>query len=187
MAAWASSRIPALAQLYRDARIAPIYEGTNGIQANDLVGRKLARDNGAAARDFIAGIRASDRDLAAAPGAELAPIRASPRRGDGHARALHRLDGRDPWRQSPRWHSPAPRLICASSAPSPAAGSWPWQRWRRSRRLSEAPRSGTEGFLTAKLATARFYADNILAQAEGLAAQIIRGSPPVLALAAEDF
>src|SRR5579862_4905960 len=37
------------AQYYRDARIAPIYEGTNGIQANDLVGRKLARDKGEAA------------------------------------------------------------------------------------------------------------------------------------------
>jgi hypothetical protein len=44
-----------------------------------------------------------------------------------------------------------------------------------------------KAFLMAKLATARFYADNILVQAEGLAAQIMRGSPPALALAAEDF
>jgi acyl-CoA dehydrogenase len=43
MAAWASSRRPARPQLYRDARIAPIYEGTNGIQAIDLVTRKLPR------------------------------------------------------------------------------------------------------------------------------------------------
>jgi alkylation response protein AidB-like acyl-CoA dehydrogenase len=41
------------AQLYRDARILPIYEGTNGIQANDLVFRKLARDGGGAARAFL--------------------------------------------------------------------------------------------------------------------------------------
>ena len=47
-----------VAQLYRDARIAPIYEGTNGIQANDLVGRKLMRDGGASARAFFAKIRA---------------------------------------------------------------------------------------------------------------------------------
>jgi hypothetical protein len=47
-----------VAQLYRDARIAPIYEGTNGIQANDLVGRKLMRDGGASARAFFAQIRA---------------------------------------------------------------------------------------------------------------------------------
>ena len=47
------------AQHLRDARIAPIYEGTNGIQANDLVGRKLGRDGGEAAREFFAEIRAS--------------------------------------------------------------------------------------------------------------------------------
>jgi alkylation response protein AidB-like acyl-CoA dehydrogenase len=47
------------AQYYRDARIAPIYEGTNGIQANDLVGRKLGRDGGEAAREFFGEIRAS--------------------------------------------------------------------------------------------------------------------------------
>jgi hypothetical protein len=47
------------AQHWRDARIAPIYEGTNGIQANDLVGRKLGRDGGEAARGFFAEIRAS--------------------------------------------------------------------------------------------------------------------------------
>src|SRR4029077_2028019 len=45
------------AQHLRDARIAPIYEGTNGIQANDLVGRKLARDGGEAAIALIAEMR----------------------------------------------------------------------------------------------------------------------------------
>ncbi len=51
------------AQHLRDARIAPIYEGTNGIQANDLVGRKLGRDGGEAARAFFAEIAASLVDL----------------------------------------------------------------------------------------------------------------------------
>src|SRR5207245_7844048 len=45
------------AQYFRDARIAPIYEGTNGIQANDLVGRKLGRDKGEAARELFAEMR----------------------------------------------------------------------------------------------------------------------------------
>lgn len=45
------------AQFYRDARIAPIYEGTNGIQAMDLVGRKLSQDGGQAARDLIADMK----------------------------------------------------------------------------------------------------------------------------------
>jgi hypothetical protein len=45
------------AQHYRDARILPIYEGTNGIQANDLVGRKVQRDGGAAVKALIAEMR----------------------------------------------------------------------------------------------------------------------------------
>ena len=55
------------AQYYRDARIAPIYEGTNGIQANDLVGRKVQRDGGAATAALIAEMRgaaAGNRDVA---------------------------------------------------------------------------------------------------------------------------
>ncbi|MFN3559533.1 MAG: acyl-CoA dehydrogenase [Brevundimonas sp.] len=47
------------AQYYRDARIAPIYEGTNGIQAMDLVGRKLSQDGGQSARDLIADFKAT--------------------------------------------------------------------------------------------------------------------------------
>ena len=57
MAGWATSRKPARRNIYRDARIAPIYEGTNGIQANDLVGRKLGRDGGEAARELFAEMR----------------------------------------------------------------------------------------------------------------------------------
>src|SRR5437762_2046320 len=51
------------AQYWRDARLAPIYEGTNGIQANDLVGRKLGRDRGEAARELIAEMRATLAEL----------------------------------------------------------------------------------------------------------------------------
>ena len=173
-----------LAQLYRDARIAPIYEGTNGIQANDLVGRKLARDNGAAARDFIAGIRASDRDLAAAPGADLAPIRAS------LAEATATLSRCTEWMVET--HGANPALALAGATPylrlfGTVAGGWlmAMAALAALRRLSE--RSGDEGFLKAKLATARFYADNILAEADGLAAQITRGGESLLALPAELF
>ena len=54
------------AQYYRDARIAPIYEGTNGIQAIDLVGRKLTMAGGGAVRDLLAEIKSIAPDLAAA-------------------------------------------------------------------------------------------------------------------------
>src|SRR5882762_5418977 len=62
------------AQHLRDARIAPIYEGTNGIQANDLVGRKLMRDKGAAARALIAEMRETDAALGARAGEDSSAI-----------------------------------------------------------------------------------------------------------------
>jgi 3-(methylthio)propanoyl-CoA dehydrogenase len=63
------------AQHLRDSRIAPIYEGTNGIQANDLVGRKLLRDKGMAAKELLDEMRALDAPLAAAKGDDIAAIR----------------------------------------------------------------------------------------------------------------
>jgi 3-(methylthio)propanoyl-CoA dehydrogenase len=62
------------AQHYRDARILPIYEGTNGIQANDLVFRKLGRDGGAAATAFIEESLALAARLAAQPGDDAAAL-----------------------------------------------------------------------------------------------------------------
>ena len=51
------------AQFYRDARITPIYEGTNGIQAADLVGRKLSLSNGAAFGSLIEDLKGAERSV----------------------------------------------------------------------------------------------------------------------------
>src|SRR5206468_10312827 len=64
------------AQHLRDARILPIYEGTNGIQANDLVGRKVAKDGGETMLGLVADMRALADEMSAAPGDDLAAIRA---------------------------------------------------------------------------------------------------------------
>lgn len=72
------------AQHYRDARIAPIYEGTNGIQAMDLIGRKLRRDGGEAMRDLIADLRdgaTNVRDASGKNGVDLAVCAAAMERG----------------------------------------------------------------------------------------------------------
>ena len=63
-----------MAQYWRDSRIAPIYEGTNGIQAIDLVTRKIPMRDGGVVTDLLAQIEVLDRELAAA-GPELAGIR----------------------------------------------------------------------------------------------------------------
>jgi hypothetical protein len=173
-----------VAQLYRDIRIAPIYEGTNGIQANDLVGRKLMRDKGAAAHDFIAGLRACDGDLATARGEDMSAIRAA--LAEGSAALARSTD----WLVETYGGDPA--LALAGATPylrlfGTVAGGWlmAMAALAAARCLNEG--TGDKAFLTAKLVTARFYADNILVQAEGLAAQIMRGGPPILSLAAGLF
>ena len=64
-----------IAQLYRDARILPIYEGTNGIQAMDLVGRKILKDNGAAAREYLAEVNALVAKLDGIEGEDIAVLK----------------------------------------------------------------------------------------------------------------
>ena len=69
------------AQYVRDARITTIYEGTTGIQANDLIGRKIARDGGRALTAAIGTMRATERALAASGQGDLAAIGARLRLG----------------------------------------------------------------------------------------------------------
>src|SRR5882672_10664723 len=104
------------AQYLRDARIAPIYEGTNGIQANDLVGRKLGRDQGEAARELFAEMRASLAELG----------------GEAECEPMHRglAEGLDALERATAYLVAAePALAAAGSAPYLAlfgtvAGGW---------------------------------------------------------------
>ena len=148
------------------------------------MGRKLVRDGGAAARDFIAGIRACDGDLAASPGAELAPIRAA------LAESSTVLARCTDWLVATYGSNPA--LALAGAAPylrlfGTVAGGWlmAMAALAARRRLGEG--APERDFLTAKLATARFYADNILAEADGLAGQVTSGGESLLGLAPEQF
>src|SRR5262249_22591595 len=143
----------------RDARIAPIYEGTNGIQANDLVGRKLARDHGAAAAALCADIAASVTDIENIPGSDLAEIAAALRA------ALTALDG-----ATRRLADSEPVVAAAGSTPylqltGTVCGGWLMARQAAAaaRRLAAGP--ADTGFLSTKLATARFYAEHFLALA----------------------
>jgi alkylation response protein AidB-like acyl-CoA dehydrogenase len=139
------------AQHYRDARIAAIYEGTNGIQAGDLVGRKLGRDKGEAARALFAEIAASLDDLSGA----CAPLRAPLTAG------LTALENATAY------------LVEAEPAPA-AAGSMPYLNlfgtvtggWLMAR-LAAAAVGSRHPLAAAKLATARFFADHMLATAPG--------------------
>ena len=172
------------AQHYRDARIITIYEGTTGIQANDLIGRKTARDGGVTARavaddvDRVAARLASHRD---------ASLRAI---GLRLAAATAALQSAIDW-LVPTYGSNV-RIAHAAAVPylklwGLACGGWQLGRGAliATERLSTG--EGDADFLRAKVTTARFYAEALLPQAEALAQSITGGSDAALTLTADQF
>jgi 3-(methylthio)propanoyl-CoA dehydrogenase len=169
-----------VAQLYRDARITPIYEGTTGIQANDLVGRKIARDGGRAAQAVIEEMRKLAQALA-----KEASLGGA---GRVFAAAIDALESAVQYVVS-RYGKDA-RGVSAGAVPllelfGVVAGGWQLLRSAlvARDRLASPPAQGaaSAAFYRAKIETARFYADHVLSQAPGLAHAIIEGSGGVLA------
>jgi acyl-CoA dehydrogenase len=168
------------AQHLRDARITTIYEGTTGIQANDLVGRKIARDGGRAARAAIAEMRAVAARL---EGEETAALRAA------LEDALGALSRCVDWVVAT--HAADPRATAAGAVPllklfGITAGGWQMGRAAiiAQRKLAEGGNAERD-FFAAKLGTARFYGDHVLPQASGLAHMVLHGAGAVTAL--EEF
>jgi len=162
------------AQYLRDARITTIYEGTTGIQAMDLVGRKIAREAGATAKAWIAELRKLDGRLAG--NAEI-------RKGlaDG-AKAVEEcvdfiVGAKDPRAQ---FAGAVPFLKLMGIV----AGGW---QMARAALAAEKKKSEDPAFYEAKIVTARFYADHVLVQAPGLRNTVVNGAAGVLALSEEQF
>ncbi len=159
-----------VAQHYRDARIAPIYEGTNGIQAMDLVGRKLPMRGGEVVREFIGRMAALDADLEAA-GDDLATIRS------GMADALAALSDATLWLAQRGMAN----INDALAAATPylrmfATVTGGWFMARQALAAREALQSGGDDYLEAKIVTARFYAEQLLPQAAGLLGAVKGGA-----------
>ena len=167
------------AQHLRDARITPIYEGTTGIQAADLVGRKVARDGGQAIREVIARMREVEGELGRRDSAPLAAIGARLRDGIG---ALERAV-----QFVLSTYAADVRRASVGAVPflelfGTVAGGWQMGRAAlvAHQRLGEG--QGDAGFHRAKLCTARFYADHVLARAPGLALTVVEGAEGALAI-----
>ncbi|MBX9612065.1 MAG: acyl-CoA dehydrogenase [Burkholderiales bacterium] len=171
------------AQYYRDAKILTIYEGTTAIQANDLVGRKTARDGGQTARAIAAQVEATEEALRARPGTDA---RAVAQRLQAARKAY--LD--------------VVEFVAANSRSNPNAafaGSVPYLMlagnlvagWQLARALMVAEDQLAAGedvaFMKAKITTARFYADHLLSRTPGLRDAIVEGADSVTALALEAF
>jgi alkylation response protein AidB-like acyl-CoA dehydrogenase len=169
-------------QILRDARIAPIYEGTNGIQALDLLGRKVNGSKGALQRDFAAEVQAfieSERN-----NVELTDL-------------IAELE-----RQLQRWNSLTERLITEIGEDPAQLGAaafdylmysgytvlaYIWARSAVKAQQALAGGSSETAFYQAKLSTARFYFRRILPRNEGLAATLMDGADTLLDLPEDAF
>ena len=165
------------AQHYRDSRIAPIYEGTNGIQASDLLRRKLMRDEGGAARALIAEMAALDEPLSRANHADLAAIR--------NALGL----GVAALRRATDWiietHGRDPDLAAAGASPYLALFGTVAGGWQLARAGLAAVAGGDDG--SGRIIAARFYADQELSRAEAMARIVTDGGTSVMALSEDAF
>jgi len=169
------------AQHYRDARILTIYEGTTAIQANDLVGRKTVRDGGAIAKVLGERIAQTEKDLAASGTADAKAV--LKQLSAGHA----------------AFEAAVAYILANAKTDVKAvyAGSFAYLRlcglvlgaWQMARALLAAQRlrDGDPSFYDAKIATTRFFAENLLPQAQALATSIIESGHSTNALELEQF
>ena len=167
------------AQYLRDARITTIYEGTTGIQAMDLVGRKIAREGGATAKAWLEELRGFDAELARSENPDVQSLRGSLAAG---VRAF----------------ADCVQFIVSEKGPHAAlAGAVPFLKlagivaggWQMARAALAAEKnlSGDRSFYQAKIATARFYGEHVLVQAGGLRDTVVKGGAGVMALSEEQF
>jgi len=171
-------------QHYRDARILPIYEGTNGIQARDLVARKIARDGGETLRALIADMRSLGDALAKAPGDDLQAIR------DGLLSAAAALDDATNWVAAN-----VAKEIGATLAGSAhylrlcglALGAYVLAKGALTASQKLMSRDGDPTFLESKIVTARFFTDTLLPQGTALVAPMKASGRTVFALSEEQF
>ena len=172
------------AQYLRDAKILSIYEGTTAIQANDLVGRKTARDGGTTAKAIAAQIEATEAALA--------------RRDSPAARAMHKrlVAARQAFIEVVDFiaaHTRSqPNAAFAGSVPYLMLAGKLMAGWQLARALLVAEEQLADGlgdaaFLQAKCVTARFYAEHILSTAPATRDAIVEGADSVNALALESF
>ena len=171
------------AQYYRDAKILTIYEGTTAIQANDLVGRKTARDGGQTAKAIAAQIEKTEGELAAQGGAAALVMHKRLKAArEAFIDVVDFVAGNT---------KASPNAVFAGSVPYLMLAGNLMAGWQLARSLlvAEAELAGGDdaAFMRAKITTAVFYADHLLAKAPGMRDSIVEGADSVTALAIESF
>jgi len=170
------------AQFYRDARIMSIYEGTNGIQALDLAGRKTLGDNGAALQLLLDEIRATATALSAVE--HLAPLAA------GLDKAVDEATKAMAWLLE---HGSRDRSAVGAASfnfmmlMGYLCGGWVMGRAALKAQQMLDAGNGEVAFLQAKLVTVRFYFEHLLPRTGACLAAATAGSDSMMALEAEQF
>jgi alkylation response protein AidB-like acyl-CoA dehydrogenase len=164
------------AQHFRDVRITPIYEGTNGIQAADLVGRKLGVRAGASILELIATMREIDAELAAA-GADFGSMR------DELSRQLDALQEATEWML--RTGMSDPNAVLSGSSPYLRMWGLCLGGWLLARSAIAGAATGDAELAETQLVLARFYAEQLLPQSAGLLSAATAGSRDLFALGAD--
>ena len=168
------------AQYVRDARITTIYEGTTGIQAMDLVGRKIAREGGATAKAWIEELKRFDVELGRSGNPDIRSLRRQLAAG---VQAL--ADGVQFFVAQKDPHAAQAGAVPFLKLAGIVAGGW---QLARSALIAERKMNdGDASFLKAKIATARFYGDHVLVQAPALRETVLNGAAGVMALAEDQF
>jgi alkylation response protein AidB-like acyl-CoA dehydrogenase len=172
-----------VAQYYRDAKILTIYEGTTAIQANDLVGRKTARDGGQTAKGIAGQIETTEAELVKSGTAHaLAMAKRLKAAREAFVDVVNFVAGNTKASPNAVFAGSVPYLMLAGNL---MAG---WQLGRAMLVAQEAVAAGTDvAFMQAKITTARFYADHLLSKIPGMRDSIVEGADSVTALALESF
>ena len=171
------------AQYYRDAKILTIYEGTTAIQANDLVGRKTARDGGQTALAIAERVQSTEKELISNGGADAVAV------------AKRLKAAREAFVDVVRFIAggikTSPNAVFAGSVPYLMLAGNLMAGWQMARALLVAQEqiaaNNDVAFMQAKIITARFYADHLLSKAPGIRDSIVEGAECVTALALDAF
>ncbi len=171
------------AQYYRDARILTIYEGTTAIQANDLIGRKTLRDGGATVQAVLAQIDSTIVALAEQDGQAFASMHRHLSAGSlSLARAAEFIVAKA---------KSDPNAVFAGSVPYLKLAGIVLSGWQMARAMlvAQQKRGDDEAFFSAKIATAQFFAEHVLATAPGIEASIVsaNGAEGYLAMSEAQF
>ncbi len=168
-----------VAQYYRDIRIASIYEGTTAIQANDLLGRKFLRDMGKTALGLMGRMQATVKACAASEDEHVRAI------GIEFAKSVSAAQEASMWLGGNALKDL--HLAFAGSVPFLMLWGYVAGGWMMARSALIASEKSDDPFYSAKLVTARYYADHILPKAIGYKHEIVFGGATTMALSDDQF